>query len=464
VAMDELSSNEIRDLAEKWEINELLRYDQLRDQRNKRAVFEEFVEETITFMPTYKYDPGTDNFDTSEKCRVPAWCDRVLWKTRIGVQCLDYRSHPVHKLSDHKPVSAVLLVQTRVVDETKRQKVLDEVLKDMDKQANDSLPQAALNRTELAFDGVKYLEPQEQPITLKNTGTDLFEFKFIPKLEDHSVCAPWCKIEPLTGVLGPGEVIVLTFTVFIDNNALKQIGPNRELEEILVLHLVDGKDYFISVSGHLVPTAFGCTIKELVRMVEPVRQHNLLVDVEGKEAASSVDVSGTPQLNIPKELWKIVDYLYNHGLYEEELFLRRGYPHDIGAVRDAIDTDQEIQVSSVHSVAESLVLFLDSFPEPVIPSPYYARCMETCAHFSNSKRVLQEIDFSHRTVFKYVCAFLREFLSHSQQNKSDAKFLAQVFGDVMLKPQLPEIGGSSKSSAKKRSMFLYQFLINDYDD
>ena len=35
----------------------------------------------------------------------------------------------------------MLLVQTRVVDETKRQKVLDEVLKDMDKQANDSLPQ-----------------------------------------------------------------------------------------------------------------------------------------------------------------------------------------------------------------------------------------------------------------------------------------------------------------------------------
>ena len=49
-----------------------------------------------------------------------------------------------------------------------------------------------------------------------------------------------------------------------------------------MLHLVDGKDYFISVTGHLVPTAFGCTIKELVRMVEPVRQHNLLVDVEGK--------------------------------------------------------------------------------------------------------------------------------------------------------------------------------------
>ena len=41
----------------------------------------------------------------------------------------------------------------------------------------DLVSQAALNRTELMFDGVKYLEAQEQPITLQNTGTDLFEFE-----------------------------------------------------------------------------------------------------------------------------------------------------------------------------------------------------------------------------------------------------------------------------------------------
>ena len=34
------------------------RFDQLREQRNKHLVFEEFVEDTINFMPTYKYNPG----------------------------------------------------------------------------------------------------------------------------------------------------------------------------------------------------------------------------------------------------------------------------------------------------------------------------------------------------------------------------------------------------------------------
>jgi hypothetical protein len=36
----------------------ITRFDQLREQRNKHLVFEEFVEDTINFMPTYKYNPG----------------------------------------------------------------------------------------------------------------------------------------------------------------------------------------------------------------------------------------------------------------------------------------------------------------------------------------------------------------------------------------------------------------------
>ena len=45
-------------------------------------VFQGYIEGDLTFAPTYKYDQFSDDYDTSEKCRTPAWCDRVLWRRR----------------------------------------------------------------------------------------------------------------------------------------------------------------------------------------------------------------------------------------------------------------------------------------------------------------------------------------------------------------------------------------------
>ena len=45
-------------------------------------VFRAFIEAKISFPPTYKYDLFSDDYDTSEKLRIPAWTDRVLWRRR----------------------------------------------------------------------------------------------------------------------------------------------------------------------------------------------------------------------------------------------------------------------------------------------------------------------------------------------------------------------------------------------
>lgn len=45
-------------------------------------IFRGFIEGNLDFAPTYKYDLFSEDYDTSEKCRTPAWTDRILWKRR----------------------------------------------------------------------------------------------------------------------------------------------------------------------------------------------------------------------------------------------------------------------------------------------------------------------------------------------------------------------------------------------
>ncbi|KAL6262255.1 hypothetical protein P5V15_007350 [Pogonomyrmex californicus] len=101
--------------------------DQLRNILNEGAVLRGFEEAPIMFPPTYKYDPGTHNFDSSSKQRTPAYTDRILFRgkghtrgyirrvshesstsSKDGViECLVYDSVPSICTSDHKPVWGV---------------------------------------------------------------------------------------------------------------------------------------------------------------------------------------------------------------------------------------------------------------------------------------------------------------------------------------------------------------------
>lgn len=109
----------------------LLKNDQLSIERSRNddnggsfSPFTGYHEGPLNFRPTYKFDSGTDTYDSSPKQRVPAWTDRVLFaggsvradncrgKERGaglkagGMHLRAYRSVPELKTSDHRPVIA----------------------------------------------------------------------------------------------------------------------------------------------------------------------------------------------------------------------------------------------------------------------------------------------------------------------------------------------------------------------
>lgn len=60
----ELDPKIVKDMVDKANYKPILEYDQLRQQHKIQAVFAGYQEGEITFRPTYKYDPGSDEWDS----------------------------------------------------------------------------------------------------------------------------------------------------------------------------------------------------------------------------------------------------------------------------------------------------------------------------------------------------------------------------------------------------------------
>ncbi|KAL5126937.1 Type IV inositol polyphosphate 5-phosphatase 11 [Glycine soja] len=93
--------------------------DQLLQEAGRGQIFNGFCEGTLNFKPTYKYNKGSSNYDTSHKIRVPAWTDRILFRiedeNKMEATLHSYESMDEIYGSDHKPVKAHLCLRLRQI-------------------------------------------------------------------------------------------------------------------------------------------------------------------------------------------------------------------------------------------------------------------------------------------------------------------------------------------------------------
>ena len=107
-------------------IERLLNHDQLTNQMERGETFPYFNEQKIAFLPTYKFDPGTSTYDTSDKQRVPSWTDRILTKGS-NIKPIAYNSVSSIKFSDHRPVYALFEVSVSVIDEERADEIYSQL-------------------------------------------------------------------------------------------------------------------------------------------------------------------------------------------------------------------------------------------------------------------------------------------------------------------------------------------------
>lgn len=113
-----LSDERARRLVQTGDLETLYDNDQLNIQMVAGIAFQYYSESRINFPPTYRFDIGTDDYDTSEKARIPAWTDRILRRGN-NLRQIDYNVAPL-RFSDHRPVFATFECKITIVDEAVR--------------------------------------------------------------------------------------------------------------------------------------------------------------------------------------------------------------------------------------------------------------------------------------------------------------------------------------------------------
>ncbi|KAF8792912.1 Inositol polyphosphate 5-phosphatase OCRL like protein [Argiope bruennichi] len=344
-------------------------------------------------------------------------------------------------------------------------------MKKLDKLENEFLPQVTLDKLEVNFGEVHFIESKVQIITIANTGQVPVQFEFKKKLNDTRYCKDWLSIKPYMSFLKPGEKCDVELEVYVDKRIAYKLNAGKDkIYDILVLHLEGGKDLFITVSGNYIPGCFGASLEALVRIMVPLSEVPP-EDLYELESSVITNQKLRPQsFDIPKEIWVLIDHLYKFGLTQEELFLHPGLRYEIQKIRDKLDTgNYELSNCSVHSVAETFLLFLEALAEPVIPYEFYYKSLDCSNNFISCRNVVNEIPRVHRNVFRYLISFLREVLNHSTMNRLDGKLLATIFGGILLREPMNDTRSSYKkinqqATERKKATFIFHFLMNDLED
>jgi inositol polyphosphate 5-phosphatase INPP5B/F len=457
-----MQTEKVIQLAERNVIGELLHLDQLNIERKAGRVFQDFEEGPIQFPPTYKYQPGTDVYDTrpEKKIRAPAWCDRILWRTADDasqVHLFSYNRSERPNCSDHKAVYSTMQITVKDVIPQKREAVYEELMKLLDRFENQSSPKIGLDKVAINFGSVRYEESITIPIQITNTGSVLAQYRFVPKPDEVGICKPWLQVSPMFGMIIPGEQpLNVNITVTVGKDIARSLNSGRELlEDILILRLENGRDYYITIHAEYARSCFGMALDELILYTDAIR--TIPVDpIERAKKVESMQNAGGTALCVPKELWRMLDAIYEKGLSTPHLFVETGIPEEIQQIRESLDTGGQFQQQfSIHSYAEVLTTFLASLATPVIP-PQLAPAMEIdeqniqmCA-----RRLLEELPPIHYNVFVYMISFFREVLSVNDRNLLTSTKVARIATSCLLSIGSSDNDNSNAAVQKRTAMTL----------
>ncbi|KAF6241869.1 hypothetical protein HO173_000581 [Letharia columbiana] len=445
-----------------------LEYDQkVRDEEMARkkdnemklqGVVDAVTDESVLF----DYDPETDGADNENNAVSEQSPDPEFMTTKAGFEdklSLDYyKSHQRVLSSDHKPLDAVFTLDYDAVDLEMKARIHQEVARELDRAENEGRPVVTIvvdhqkdtdsthtDSSSPKFEGVdfghvKYDQVKTRSVTIANTGrvpaTVGFVDRSIESGRPGGVAPPWLKINfdrPPDSknsnpgalqehTLQPGDAVNVELTLHVDDlDLVRRLGDKVEtLEDVLVLRIHNGRDYFLPLRGDWLQSAFGRSIEKLVRIPEGgVRrwQHQ-------RPDGSSHGDEGV-KWSAPREVFRLTEAIED--LVERALAQwgmtgdadNAPWDKDVGwpfrgwlmegkqramlkeTVREGLDSDQPFSetfppeidsLQRLEAVAETLVQFLESLEDGIVTEALWLELEKGMLEREKAKKTLSDED------------------------------------------------------------------------
>ena len=394
--------------------------DQLQRARTLGDAFTEYLEARVLFPPTFKYDIGSDVYDTSEKFRTPSWTDRILWRHNDRVEPVAYWCGMNVRGSDHRPVGLLCQVRSAMVDKERLQKLYEETLKRMDFMENAAIPHTSLNRSQVDMGMLCFGAQREFEVVLKNEGASTAQFEFITGLRDR-VCESWITPHPLCGYISAGTLCsvlifvgssqVIKLTVNVQGEAAFRFNQGRAVEDILILHVDGGRDHFISLTGGFRPSVFARPLIDL-----PL-SHNVVLPFQHILDALSTMTPNKLQ------------------------FFELGDPHLLDKIIEQLDCGQKLAFDLRYSpeciaitLSQILLMFLDALPESLIPTSFYPTCIAVayegraaCMH------IIERLPMANKEMLSELVRYMQRHCAACQIQGPELTYLARIISAVLIK-------------------------------
>ena len=461
-----------------------------------------------------------------------------------------YTSHQRVLSSDHKPLDAIFTLVYDAVDSDLKAKVHQEVARELDKAENERRPAVTVivdHHTEsqnntgsstdhesVDFGDVRFDSPNTRNVTVANTGRVPASIGFTNRVVTPDASSgpapPWLHYtfdrprdksgsssdEHGIYTLEPGDAANVELTAHVNDIGFVRLlnDGNAHLDDVLVLRVHNGRDYFLPIHASWLPSSFGRSIGDLNRTPEGgVRS---LRDQRGQHENSTPAV----KWSAPREIFRLteaIEVLVERAVAEWGMRFdekppwkdedEHGWPFQFRhsdaerarsqqeamlQVREALDCDTPIleafpaemgPARRVEAVGETLLSFLGSLEDGIVTEALWHEVEEMEMDKEKSKEFppvqdekfevleIMTVEPARSAALTFVMAMLvkviDEFVSTTTEEGEEAKDVlrkrlegsyAAMFSEVVIRAPLLANAKERRASVARRVRVVEVFL------